>query len=176
MVALNLRAALGRAATRLVQKLCWGKKKQKLFLLLPAAKSKLRKLLADSQGAAGEGSPGRPAKLPSPHAKEAYDPAEFQELVGKYERLSWRMVSKPGGAVVKPEEFYELYACCAQAEQGDNKGERPMWAERGGLDFEGRAKWDAWELLKGTDATAAKLRFVAKYYEASPSCFYKDTR
>lgn len=35
-----------------------------------------------------------------------------------------------------------------------------MWAERGGLDFDGRARWDAWAAIKGMDAEKAKLRFV----------------
>ena len=35
-----------------------------------------------------------------------------------------------------------------QAAEGDNTGERPMWAEKGGLDFEGRARWDAWTAVK----------------------------
>lgn len=35
-----------------------------------------------------------------------------------------------------------------------------MWAERGGLDFEGRARWDAWAALRGLDAAKARLRFV----------------
>lgn len=141
-----------------------------------AARTKLRKLLADSTDTPSDRSFGKPAKLPSPHIKEAYNVGEFDELAAKYERLSWRMISKPGGAVVKPEEFYELYACCMQAQDGDNQVERPMWAERGGLDFEGRARWDAWELLKGADTENTKLQFVKKYYEVSPSCFYKDTR
>jgi len=46
------------------------------------------------------------------------------------------------------------------AENGENTGERPMWAEKGGLDFEGRAKWDAWTALKGMKADRAKLEFV----------------
>lgn len=46
-------------------------------------------------------------------------------------------VSRPGGAVAKPDDFYRLYALHQQATQGDNTAERPMWAERGGLDFEG---------------------------------------
>jgi hypothetical protein len=28
---------------------------------------------------------------------------------GHYEKLNWRMVSKPGGATVKPDDFYRLY-------------------------------------------------------------------
>jgi hypothetical protein len=35
-----------------------------------------------------------------------------------------------------------------------------QWAERGGLDFEGRARWDAWSALRGVDADKARLRFV----------------
>ncbi len=35
-----------------------------------------------------------------------------------------------------------------------------MWAERGGLDFEGRARWDAWAALRGLDGAKARLRFV----------------
>jgi acyl-CoA-binding protein len=36
----------------------------------------------------------------------------------------------------------------AQATSGDNAGERPMWADHGGIDFHGRACWDAWTALK----------------------------
>ena len=46
------------------------------------------------------------------------------------------------------------------AEKGENTEERPMWAEQGGLDFEGRAKWDAWTALKGMKPERAKLKFV----------------
>lgn len=47
-----------------------------------------------------------------------------------------------------------------QATKGDNQEERPMWAEKGGLDFEGRAKWDAWTAIKGTPGNKAMLSFV----------------
>ena len=47
-----------------------------------------------------------------------------------------------------------------QAIEGENKTERPMWAEKGGLDFEGRARWDAWTANKGMAAEKAKLLFV----------------
>ena len=46
------------------------------------------------------------------------------------------------------------------AENGENTGERPMWAEKGGLDFDGRARWDAWTALKGMKPDRAKLEFV----------------
>ena len=44
-----------------------------------------------------------------------------------------------------------------------------MWAERGGLDFEGRARWDAWTALKGMKAERAKLKFV-QASQCSCSC------
>lgn len=44
----------------------------------------------------------------------------------------------PGGAVKKPESYYKLYGFFKQASAGDNTTERPVWAERGGLDFDGR--------------------------------------
>jgi hypothetical protein len=46
------------------------------------------------------------------------------------------------------------------AVNGENTAERPMWTEKGGLDFEGRAKWDAWAAVKGTKPEKAKLEFV----------------
>lgn len=47
-----------------------------------------------------------------------------------------------------------------QAEKGENTTERPMWAEKGGLDFEGRAKWDAWTANKGMASAKARLQLV----------------
>jgi acyl-CoA-binding protein len=35
-----------------------------------------------------------------------------------------------------------------QSKLGDCTIERPMWAEHGGIDFHGRACWDAWTELK----------------------------
>lgn len=46
------------------------------------------------------------------------------------------------------------------AVNGENTAERPMWTEKGGLDFEGRAKWDAWAAVKGMKPEKAKLEFV----------------
>lgn len=42
-------------------------------------------------------------------AVQSYDAAEFAALVEKYEKLNWRIISKPGGATVKPDDFYTLY-------------------------------------------------------------------
>ena len=40
---------------------------------------------------------------------QSYDATEGEALGGKYETLNWRIISKPGGATVKPDEFYNLY-------------------------------------------------------------------
>ncbi len=40
---------------------------------------------------------------------QVYDAAEYSDLVAKYEKLNWRIISKPGGATMKPDHFYQLY-------------------------------------------------------------------
>ena len=42
-------------------------------------------------------------------ALQSYDAAEGPTLAQKYEKLNWRIISKPGGATVKPDDFYTLY-------------------------------------------------------------------
>jgi len=63
-----------------------------------------------------------------------------------------------------------------QAANGDDPSERPMWAEKGGLDFEGRALWDARASLRGKGPAECKALYVKTYWEASPACFYSDER
>lgn len=49
----------------------------------------------------------------------------------------------------------KLYALYKQATAGDNTEKRP-----GMMDMVGRAKWDAWNGLKGTDSKAAMQEYV----------------
>jgi acyl-CoA-binding protein len=49
-----------------------------------------------------------------------------------------------------------LYALFKQASSGDAGGERP-----GMTDFVGRAKWDAWDGLRGTSSEEAMKQYVA---------------
>jgi acyl-CoA-binding protein len=51
-------------------------------------------------------------------------------------------------------EFYGLYK---QATEGDVSGKRP-----GMMDFVGRAKYDAWEKLKGTGSDEAMQQYIDK--------------
>jgi diazepam-binding inhibitor (GABA receptor modulator, acyl-CoA-binding protein) len=53
------------------------------------------------------------------------------------------------------EMLLRLYALYKQGSEGDVKGDKP-----GFFDFKGVAKYDAWEKLKGTDATKAKEDYV----------------
>ena len=48
-----------------------------------------------------------------------------------------------------------LYALYKQASSGDVEGERP-----GFTDMVGRAKWDAWQALKGTSANDAMQHYI----------------
>jgi diazepam-binding inhibitor (GABA receptor modulator, acyl-CoA-binding protein) len=49
----------------------------------------------------------------------------------------------------------KIYALFKQATAGDVEGKRP-----GFTDMIGRAKWDAWNELKGTAADAAKQQYI----------------
>lgn len=49
----------------------------------------------------------------------------------------------------------QLYALYKQATGGDVEGDRP-----GFTDMVGRAKWDAWNALKGTPAEQAMQRYI----------------
>ena len=49
----------------------------------------------------------------------------------------------------------KIYALYKQASSGDVDGKRP-----GFTDMVGRAKWDAWDKLKGTEAKAAMQDYV----------------
>jgi diazepam-binding inhibitor (GABA receptor modulating acyl-CoA-binding protein) len=70
----------------------------------------------------------------------------FEEAVADSRRLDER----PDNATL-----LQLYALYKQATEGDASGERP-----GMTDFVGRAKWDAWKALEGTDGDEAKRRYI----------------
>lgn len=50
----------------------------------------------------------------------------------------------------------KIYALFKQATAGDVEGRRP-----GFTDMVGRAKWDAWETLKGTASEEAMRQYIA---------------
>ncbi|MFU8896849.1 MAG: acyl-CoA-binding protein [Gammaproteobacteria bacterium] len=54
-------------------------------------------------------------------------------------------------------DMLALYALYKQATEGDATGNKP-----GFFDFVGRAKYEAWEELKGLDADEARQRYIDK--------------
>ena len=72
--------------------------------------------------------------------------ATFEAAVANSKTLSER----PDNATL-----LKIYALYKQATAGDNTEKKPSFS-----DMVGRAKWDAWEKLKGTSADEAKQQYV----------------
>ncbi|CAN7194300.1 MAG: acyl-CoA-binding protein [Acidovorax sp.] len=72
--------------------------------------------------------------------------ATFEAAVANSKNLSER----PDNATL-----LKIYALYKQATAGDNSEKKPSFS-----DMVGRAKWDAWEKLKGTGADEAKQQYV----------------
>ena len=70
----------------------------------------------------------------------------FEAAVAQSKNLSER----PDNATL-----LQIYALYKQATGGDNTEKKPSFS-----DMVGRAKWDAWEKLKGTSADDAKQQYV----------------
>ena len=58
------------------------------------------------------------------------------------------------------EHLLELYALFKQGTEGDVSGKRP-----GMLDLKGRAKFDSWSKLKGTESGEAQTKYIALVQE-----------
>lgn len=72
--------------------------------------------------------------------------ATFEAAVTQSKNLSER----PDNATL-----LQIYALYKQASTGDNAEKKPSFS-----DMVARAKWDAWNKLKGTDADAAKQQYI----------------
>ncbi len=73
--------------------------------------------------------------------------AKFEQAVADSKTLSERPDNQT---------LLKLYALYKQATSGDVDGKRP-----GFTDMVGRAKWDAWNELKGTGADDAMKQYIA---------------
>jgi acyl-CoA-binding protein len=73
--------------------------------------------------------------------------SKFEAAVANSKSLSER----PDNATL-----LKIYALYKQATTGDNTEKKP-----GFVDMVGRAKWDAWNVLKGTGADDAMKQYVA---------------
>ena len=72
--------------------------------------------------------------------------AAFEAAVAGSTKLSER----PDNATL-----LKIYALYKQATQGDNADKKPGFS-----DLVGRAKWDAWEKVKGTSADDAMQQYI----------------
>lgn len=72
--------------------------------------------------------------------------AQFEQAVADSKLLP----EKPDNATL-----LKIYALYKQATAGDVEGKRPGFS-----DMVGRAKWDAWNELKGRDSAAAMQEYV----------------
>ncbi|HXF45434.1 MAG TPA: acyl-CoA-binding protein [Burkholderiaceae bacterium] len=78
----------------------------------------------------------------------------MSDLKTKFEKAvadSKNLPERPDNATL-----LKLYALYKQATSGDVDGKRPGFS-----DMVGRAKWDAWNELKGTSAEEAMQRYIA---------------
>ena len=78
--------------------------------------------------------------------------SEFEEVA---EKLKDPALAEKIGAL-PDEKKLEIYGLFKQATVGDVNTARP-----GMLDFKGKAKWDAWEKVKGMGQDDAKTAYVA---------------
>lgn len=77
----------------------------------------------------------------------------MSELTTKFDAAaanSKNLTERPDNATM-----LKLYALYKQASSGDNADKKPGFG-----DMVGRAKWDAWNGMKGTEQDAAKQQYI----------------
>lgn len=80
----------------------------------------------------------------------------MSEIEKKFKKASWLIANGPKPAEEPSvEQKLEVYALFKQATVGDVNIAQP-WA----VQFEARAKWDAWNALKGTSKEAAMQKYI----------------
>jgi acyl-CoA-binding protein len=100
---------------------------------------------------------------------ECPDVSEYDNLAKNWDKEhvhKWRMLPKPGGAVCRPDDWYALYAAKEQVLKGDQTGEKPMWADHGGIAYDDRERWEFREKMKGLSVDEAKKKFCEVYGRA----------
>lgn len=76
--------------------------------------------------------------------------SDLQAAFDNAVRNSTSLSERPDNATL-----LKIYALYKQATEGDNEAKKPSFT-----DVVGRAKWDAWEKLKGQSADEAKQAYV----------------
>ena len=81
----------------------------------------------------------------------------MSDLKAKFEEAVNYIQTAEGDFKPSNELKLEFYALYKQATEGDVSGKRP-----GMMDFVGRAKYDAWEKLKGMSSDDAMHQYIDK--------------
>ncbi|MDX1756892.1 MAG: acyl-CoA-binding protein [Marinobacter sp.] len=84
----------------------------------------------------------------------------MSDLKAQFEEAVNYIQTGEGDAQPSNELKLEFYALYKQATEGDVSGKRP-----GMMDFVGRAKYDAWEKLKGTSTDEAMQKYIDRLEE-----------
>lgn len=77
------------------------------------------------------------------------------ELEKKFKKAVWLVRNGPPKKDTSNDEKLKFYSYFKQATEGDVKGDQP-WA----VQFEARAKWDAWAKLKGMSKEEAMQKYI----------------
>ena len=96
--------------------------------------------------------------------------SEYETLKDEDEGLKWRLIPKPGGAVVRPAAGYEMWAATQQAAKGGQTSDKAMWAGRGGLDCDGRERGAGAVAHQAAARRGVGLPRVAPAIPGSPGC------
>lgn len=90
----------------------------------------------------------------------------MSDLKAQFEAAVDSVQNAPADGTFKPSNEYKLtmYGLFKQATDGDVSGKKP-----GMLDIVGRAKYAAWEKLKGTSADDAMQRYIAEVEKVAAS-------
>jgi acyl-CoA-binding protein len=92
-----------------------------------------------------------PLQAPKPGQNKETSVSDLKSTFEKAVADSKNLSERPDN-----QTLLKLYALYKQASAGDVEGKRP-----GFTDMVGRAKWDAWNELKGTSANDAMKQYVA---------------
>ena len=79
----------------------------------------------------------------------------MSDIKQKFEETVDFVQNSEGEVQLSNEQKLQMYALYKQATEGDVSGKKP-----GMMDFVARAKYTAWEELKGTDSEAAMQKYI----------------
>jgi diazepam-binding inhibitor (GABA receptor modulating acyl-CoA-binding protein) len=79
----------------------------------------------------------------------------MSDVEARFRKAAWLISNGPPNPNTSTEEKLKFYSYFKQATEGDAMGTQP-WA----VQFEARAKWDAWAALKGMSKAEAMQGYV----------------